>query len=65
MFRYQELSEYYKNLISEDNKFAPDKFRSRINKNTPEFGKQLERDDAIDNVICEIRLLQARFKGFH
>ena len=26
--------------------------------------KQLKRDDAIDNVVCEIKLLQARCKGF-
>ena len=64
-FRSQELSEYYNSLISGDDKFLPDKFCPKINKNTPEFEKQLKQDDAIGNVVREIKLLQTRCKDFH
>ena len=63
--RSQELSECRNSLISGDDKFIPDKFCPRINKNTLECEKQLKQDDAIDNVVLEIKLLQARWKDFH
>ena len=33
----------------------------KINKNTPELKKRFKRDDAIGSVVCEIKLLKARF----
>ena len=63
-FRSQELSEYYNSLKSGEQKFVQDKFRPKINKNTPEYEKQLKREDAIQNVVREIKLLHARSKDF-
>ena len=57
-------SEYYNSLISGEQKFVPDKFRPKINKNTPEYEQQLKREDAIQNVVREIKLLHARSKDF-
>ena len=64
-FRSQKLSECYNSLISGDDKLVPDKFHPKINKTTPRFKKQLKQDDAIDNAVCEIKLLQATYKDFH
>ena len=64
-FRSQELSEYYNSLISAHDKFVPVKFHPKIIKNTPKFRKQLKRDHAIDNVVREIKLLEAICKKFH
>lgn len=63
-FRSQQLSEYYNTLISGEQKFVPDKFRPRVNKNTPEFELKLKKDDAIENMVREIKLLHARSKDF-
>ena len=52
-------------MINGDNKCAPDILCSRINKDTFEFGKQLKWDNAIENAVQEIKLLQTRWKGFH
>ena len=62
--RSQELSEYYNSLINGHDKFVPDKFCPKI-KIHPNLKKQLKRDDAIDNVVWEIIMLQARCKDFH
>ena len=45
------ITEYYNSLLRGDDKFVPDKFYPKINKNKPEFQKQLKRDDAIENVV--------------
>ena len=63
-FRSQGLQQY-NNLISGDGKFVPDKFRVRINKNTPEFKKRLKGDYPTNNFVHEIRLLAARIRDFH
>ena len=39
---------------------VPNKFRPKM----PEFVKQLKLDDAIDNAVREIKLLQDRCKHF-
>ena len=64
-FRSEKLLECYNSPISGDDKFVPDKFHPKINKTTPKFKKQLKQDDAIDNAVCEIQLLQATCKDFH
>lgn len=56
------LSEYYNSTKRGDEKFAPDKFRPKINKITLKFEKQLKRNNATGNVVCEIKLLRARSK---
>lgn len=63
-FRSQGLQQY-NNLISRDGKFVPDKFRVRINKNTPEFKKRLKGDYPTNNFVHKIRLLAARIRDFH
>ena len=55
-FRFQELSQYYSSMISENDKIVHNKFGANVNKNTPELEKQLKRDVA----IRQIKLLQAR-----
>lgn len=52
-------------MINGDNKCAPDILCPRINKDAFEFGKQLKWDNAIENAVQEIKLLQTRWKGFH
>ena len=64
-FRSQELSEYYNRLICGDHKFVPEEFCPKINRNTPEFQKQLKRDHSIDNVVREIKLFQGKCKYFY
>ena len=65
LFSQKVNIQYYNCLISGDNKFVPDKCHPRVNKNTLEFEKQLKRDNATDNVVCEIKWLQARCKDSH
>ena len=64
-FRSQKLSSYYKSLINREEKFVPEKFRVKVNSNTPEFEINLKHKHSIQNVLNECETLDARCKEFY
>ena len=64
-FRSQELSSYYISLINREEKFVPEKFRVKVNSNTPGFEMNLKHKHSIQNVLNECETLDGRCKEFY
>ena len=56
----QELENCYKNLISQEQPYAPAKFRTKVNENTPTYELPIHRQATMDNINREITLLRER-----
>ena len=53
----QKLENCYKNLISQEQPYAPAKFRAKINEKTPPYELPIHRQATTDNINREITLL--------
>ena len=62
--RSEKLSEYYKELLQQENPFVPHMYRSKIHRTTPEFEKEYHKQIAIDTVNSQIKLLDARVNNW-
>ena len=57
IYRAQELENCYKNLISQEQPYAPAKFRAKINEKTLPYELPIHRQATTDNINREITLL--------
>ena len=65
VFRSQELSSYYRTLVTDkENPYIPQKFRPKVNENTPDYEIKVKESHAIQNVLRECDLLDARISQF-
>ena len=62
--RATELSEYYTELLARNPPFVQRKYRTKINRNTPEFEKKIHSDNTVQKVKQEIHLFQERVKNW-
>ena len=62
--RATELSQYYNELLSRDVPYAPHKFRTLVNRSTPEYEKNIYNDDTIHKVSREVKLMEERIKNW-
>jgi len=63
VYRSRALTSLYKDLIiDEANPFIPPKYRPHVNRTTPEYEKDIKRTHAIQNVLMECDLMNARCK---
>ena len=53
----QELENCYKNLISQQQPYAPPKFRTKVHENTPTCELLIHRQTTMNNINREIILL--------
>ena len=60
IYRAQELENCYKNLISQEQPYAPAKFGRKVNENTPTYELSIHRQATMDNINREITLLRER-----
>ena len=60
IYHAQELENCYKNLISQEQPYAPAKFRAKVNENTPPYELPIHRQANTDNVNREITLLREK-----
>ena len=60
--RSKELAAYYKESLERENPFAPPKFRTRINENTPEYEKVIHNQQTVNTVQNEIKLMEERVR---
>ena len=60
LLRSKELSRYYRELLQMDNKFVPEKYRTKVAKHqvTRENIKQIHIEQSIHNVETEIRIME-------
>ena len=58
--RSELLSEFYEELINEASPYAPPKFRTKVQKNTPERDLRHRRTQTVNTVRTEIALMQDR-----
>ena len=56
--RSEGLKDYYNELVSNENIFIPRKFRPKVNKSTPDYEKNIQKDFAIENLQRECRILE-------
>ena len=56
----QELENCYKKLISQEQPYAPAKFTTKVNENTPTYELPIHRQATMDNINREITLLRER-----
>ena len=62
--RAEKLSEYYTELINADTPYVPHKFRTKISHTTPEFEKPFHKEDSINKVSYQIKLMNERVKNW-
>ena len=62
IYRSQQLSSYYKTLINQERTFDPGKLRQKVNESTPNCEKELKRQQSINAVKNEIKILEERRK---
>ena len=60
IYRAQELENCYKKLISQEQAYAPAKFRTKVNENAPTYELPIHRQATMDNINREITLLRER-----
>ena len=60
IYRVQELEKCYKNLISQEQPYAPAEFRTKVNENTPPYELPIHRQATTDYINREITLLRER-----
>ena len=60
IYRAQELENCKKNFISQEQSYAPAKFRTKVNENTPPYEIPIHRQATTDNINREITFLQER-----
>ena len=56
----QELENCYKKLISQEQPYAPAKFTTKVNENTPTYELPIHRQATMDNINREITLLREK-----
>ena len=56
IYRVQELENCHKKLISQEQPYAPAKFRMKFNGNTPAYELPIHRQTTMDNINPEITL---------
>ena len=60
IYRAQDLENCYKNLISQKQPYAPAKFITKLNENTPTYELPIHRRATMDNNNSKITLLRER-----
>ena len=60
IYRVQELENCHKKLISQEQSYAPAKFRKKFNGNTPAYELPIHRQTTMDNINREITLFPER-----
>ena len=60
IYRVQELENCHKNLISQEQPYAPAKFRMKFNGNTPAYELPIQRQTTMDNINPEITLFREK-----
>ena len=58
----QQFSSYYETLIKQERPYVPAKFLQKINESTPNYEKELKRQQSINAVKDEINILEERQK---
>ena len=59
--RTEKLCNYYESLVKDENNlFVPPKFRAKVNETTPNYEKEIKRDDSVNNVLRECKLMTAK-----
>ena len=62
--RANELSQYYAELLAHEPPYAHRQYRTKVNRNTPEFEKKIHSDNTVQKVKQEIHLMQERVKNW-
>ena len=62
--RAKDLAAYYHELITKNVPYAPRKFRTTINRNTPDYEKPLHNENTIHKVNQDIKMMQERIKNW-
>ena len=62
IYRSQQSSSYYKTLINQERTFDPGKLRQKVNESTPNYEKKLKRQQSINAVKDETKILEERQK---
>ena len=60
MVHAQKLENCYKNVVSQEQPYAPAKFRTKGNENTPRYELPIHIQATMDNICREITLLRER-----
>ena len=62
--RSNELSEYFTELLAMSPPYAHRQYRTKVNRNTPEYEKKILSDNTIHKVNQQIQLMQERVKNW-
>ena len=62
--RANELSEYFTELLTMTPPYAHRQYRTKVNRNTPEYEKKIHSDNTIHKVNQEIQLMKERVKNW-
>ena len=62
--RANELSEYFTELLAMNPPYAHRQYRTKVNRNTPEYEKKIHSDNTIHKVNQEIQLMKERVKNW-
>ena len=62
--RHEILAKYYDELLNEPTPFARKEFRTKVNKNASEIDLRHRRQQTIDNVKTEIKIMEERAADF-
>ena len=64
-FRAQNVSQYYDSLLKEEKPFVPPKFRIKVDRSTMEGTLKYRQEQAIENTIREIQIMESEFKTWN
>ena len=62
--RASELSDYFTELLAMDPPYAHRQYRTKVNRNTPEYEKKINSDDTVHKVNQQIQLMNERVKNW-
>ena len=62
--RAEKLSEYYTELLQQDNPFVPHEYRTKIGQSTPQFEKEVHKESAIHKLTTQIKLMEGRMNNW-
>ena len=62
--RAEKLSEYYAELLQQDNPFVPREYRTKIGQSTPQFEMDVHKESAIHRVNTQIKLMEGRIRNW-
>ena len=62
--RSEKLSEYYTELLQQQNPFVPYEYRTKISQTTPEFEKEVHKESAIHKLTTQVKLMEGRIKNW-